>query len=164
MARRAYIGLRPLSKRIKAPPVRNGADYRGFKRREVAKLKQSLNNRYEDGLAGDTVVRLLNCFFNECPAILDYVCQQRGLYSAVEQHVVEALREHWTVTRVSFIRGTCKITWRRYQDPIHALGKKWNDETGEHEVVVLPYGARVPLLPSKNDVWQWESIEPCKHG
>jgi hypothetical protein len=84
MARRAYGGLHPLSKRIKAPPIKNGADYRGFKRREVAKLKQCLDNRYEDGLAGDKVVQLLHCFFNECPEILDSVCKQRGLYSAVE--------------------------------------------------------------------------------
>ena len=103
-------------------------------------------------------MQLLNSFFNECPEILDSVCQQRGLYSAVEEHVVEAQRdEHWTVARASFIRVTCKITWRRYQDLIHALGKKWNEETCEHDVVVLPYGTRVPLLPSKNDVWQWES-------
>jgi hypothetical protein len=40
---------------------------------------------------------------------------------------------------------------------ILALGKKWNEVTGEHEVVVLPFVTRVPLLPSKNDVWQWES-------
>jgi hypothetical protein len=92
MARRAYGGLRPLSKRIRAPPVRNGADYRGFKRREVAQLKQYLDSRYEDGLAGDTVVQLLKCLFNKCPEILDYVCQQRGLYSAVEEHVVETMR------------------------------------------------------------------------
>jgi hypothetical protein len=70
--------------------------------------------------------------------------------------VLEALREHWTVARASFIRVKCKITWRRYQDLIHALGKKWNEETGEHEVVVLPHGTRVPLLPTKYDVWQWE--------
>jgi hypothetical protein len=95
MARPAYGGLHPLSKRIKAPPVRNGTDCRSFKRREVAKLKQYLDNRYEDGLAGDTFVQLLNCFFNECPDIIDSVCQQRGLYSAVEEHVVEALREHF---------------------------------------------------------------------
>jgi hypothetical protein len=74
MARRAYGGPRPLPKRIKAPPVKNGAEYRGFKRREVAKLKQYLDNRYDDGLAGDTVVQLLNCFFNECPEILDNIC------------------------------------------------------------------------------------------
>jgi hypothetical protein len=157
MARRAYGGLRPLSKRIKASPVKNGADYRAFKRREVAKLKQYLDNRYEDGLAGDMVVQLLNCFFIECPEILDSVCQHRGLYSVVEEHVVEALREHWTMARASFIRVTCKITWCHYQDLIHALGNKCNIETREHEIVVLPYGTRVPLLPSKNDAWLWES-------
>jgi hypothetical protein len=113
MARRAYGGLPPLSKRIKAPPVRDRADYRGFRRREVAKLKQYLDNRYDDDLAGDTVVQLLNSFFNECPEILDSVCQQRGLCSAVEQHVVEALREHMTVARAFFIRVMCKITCRR---------------------------------------------------
>jgi ABC-type sulfate transport system substrate-binding protein len=58
------------------------------------------------------------------------------------------MREQRTVARASFIRVTCKITWRRYHDLIHALKKKWNEETGEHEVVVLPYGTRVPLLPS----------------
>jgi hypothetical protein len=110
MARRAYGGFRPLSKRMKASPVRNEADYRGFKLREVVKLKQYLDNRYEDGLAGDTVVQLLKSFFNESPEILDFVCQQRGLYSAVQGHVAEALREHLTVARASFIRMTCKIT------------------------------------------------------
>ena len=73
MARRSYGGLRPLSKRIMAPAISNGADYRGFKRREVAKLKQYLDKRYEGGLEGETVVHLLNCFFNECPDILDSV-------------------------------------------------------------------------------------------
>jgi hypothetical protein len=102
-------------------------------------------------------VQLLSCFFNECPEILDAVCQQRGLYCAVEEYVVQALRERWTMARASFIRVTCKITWRRYQDLIHALEKKCNKETGEHDVVVLPYGTRVPLLPSQNNVWQWES-------
>jgi hypothetical protein len=40
---------------------------------------------------------------------------------------------------------------------IHALGENRDEETGEHEVVLLPDGTRVPLLPSKNDVWLWES-------
>ena len=157
MARRAFGGLRPLAKRIIAPPVRKSADYRGFKRREVAKLKQYLDKRYEGGVEGETVVHLLNCVFNEFPDVLESVCIERGLYTAVEQRVVDALREHWTVARASFVRVTCKITWRRYQDLVHALGKRWNEETGEHEVVLLPHGTRVPLLPSKNDVWQWES-------
>jgi hypothetical protein len=67
MVRLVYGGFRPLSKCIKAPPVRNGADSRGFKRREVAKLKHYLDNRYEDYVAGDAVVQLLNCFFDLCP-------------------------------------------------------------------------------------------------
>ena len=135
MARRAFGGLRPLAKRIIAPPVRKSADYRGFKRREVAKLKQYLDKRYEGGIECETVVHFLNCFSNEFPEVLESVCIERGLYTAVEQRVVDALREHWTVARASFVRVTCKITWRRYQDLIHALGKRWNDETGEHEVV-----------------------------
>jgi hypothetical protein len=40
---------------------------------------------------------------------------------------------------------------------MHALGKKWNEETGKHEVILLPHGTRVPLLSSKNDIWQLES-------
>eukprot|EP00873_Tetraselmis_striata_P020931 jgi/Tetstr1/441195/TSEL_029451.t1 len=38
---------RPNKKRIKPPPVLNGSEYRGFKRREVAKLKAYLDSRYE---------------------------------------------------------------------------------------------------------------------
>jgi hypothetical protein len=95
MARRAFGGLRPLmAKRISAPPVRKSTDYRGFKRREVAKLKQYLDKRYDGGIEGETVVHLLNCFFNEFPDVLNSVCVERGLYTAVEQRVVDALREH----------------------------------------------------------------------
>jgi hypothetical protein len=43
LARRAFGGLRPLAKRIRAPPVRKRADYRDIKRREVAKLKRYLD-------------------------------------------------------------------------------------------------------------------------
>jgi hypothetical protein len=71
MVRRSYGGLRPLSKRITAPPISNGADYRGFKRREVEKLKQHLYKRYEGGIDGEMVVHLLNYFFNKCPDILE---------------------------------------------------------------------------------------------
>eukprot|EP00873_Tetraselmis_striata_P026418 jgi/Tetstr1/446682/TSEL_003621.t1 len=38
---------RPTKKRIKAPLVLNGSEFRGFKRREVAKLKTYLDSRYE---------------------------------------------------------------------------------------------------------------------
>jgi hypothetical protein len=51
----------------------------------------------------------------------------------------------------------CKITLRRYRDLIHALGKKWNEETGEYTVVMLPHCTLGPLLSGTNDVWQWES-------
>jgi hypothetical protein len=122
----------------------------------IAKLKQYLDKRYEGGIEGETVLHLLNCFINEFPDVLESVYNERGLYTAVEQRVVDALREHWTVARASFVRVTYQITWRR-NDLIHALGKKWNKETDEHEVVLLPHGTRFPLLPSKNDVWQWES-------
>jgi hypothetical protein len=142
MARHAFGGLRPRAKRISAPPARKGADYRGFKRREVAKLKQYLDKRCEVGIEDATVVHLVNCFFHECPDILEYVCNERGLYTAVEQRVVDALREHWAVARASFVRITCKITWRRYHDLIHVLGKRWNEETGEHKVVLLRRTAR----------------------
>jgi hypothetical protein len=64
MARRAYGCLRPLAKRIRARTVKKGADYRGFKRREVANLKQCLDKPYEGGLEGGTVVHLLYFFFN----------------------------------------------------------------------------------------------------
>jgi hypothetical protein len=73
MGRGAYGRRRPLSKRIMAPPVSNGADYRGFRRREVAELKQYLDHRYEGGIAGDMVVRFLNFFFNKLPDILSSV-------------------------------------------------------------------------------------------
>jgi hypothetical protein len=46
MARYAFGGLRPMAKRISVPPVRRRADCRGFKRREVAKLKEYLDKRY----------------------------------------------------------------------------------------------------------------------
>jgi hypothetical protein len=88
MVGRAYGGLRPLSKRIKALSDMNGIDYHGFRRRELAKLKQYLDNRYEDGLTSDTVVQLLNYFFNWFPDMLDYVCHKRGLHSVVEEDVV----------------------------------------------------------------------------
>jgi hypothetical protein len=157
MARRAHGGLRPLANRITVPPVRKGADNRGFKRREVAKRKQYLDMRYEGGVEGETVVHLLNCLFNEFPDVLESVCNERGLCTAVEQRVMDALCEHWTVARTSFVRVTCKITWRRCQDLIHALGKKENEETGDLDVVMLPQGTRVLLQPSENDGWQWES-------
>jgi hypothetical protein len=149
MARRAFGGLRPLAKCISAPPVRKSDDYRGLKRREAAKLKQYLDKRYEGGIEGETVVHLLNCFFNEFPDVLESVCIERGLHTAVEQRVVDAVHEHWTIARASFVRVTCKITWRRYQDLIHALGKRWNEETGEHEIVLLPHGMRVPYCRAK---------------
>eukprot|EP00873_Tetraselmis_striata_P036758 jgi/Tetstr1/457022/TSEL_043686.t1 len=82
--------------------------------------------------------------------------KQRGLYSTVEQHVVAAIREHWTVARASYIRVTSKLTWRRYQYLIHALSKRWIEDKGEHEVLLLPYGTPMCLLPSKNEVWEWE--------
>eukprot|EP00873_Tetraselmis_striata_P038123 jgi/Tetstr1/458387/TSEL_044825.t1 len=41
---------RPNIKRIKAPPVLNGSEYRNFKRRELAKLKAYLDGRYEGAL------------------------------------------------------------------------------------------------------------------
>jgi hypothetical protein len=66
--------------------------------------------------------------------------------------VVDALREHWAVARASFVRVTCKITRRRYNDLMHAVGKMWNEDAGEHEIVLLPHGTRVPLLPTLNDV------------
>jgi hypothetical protein len=53
LARRAFGGLKPLAKRICTPPIRKSADYRGFKRREVAKLKQYLDKRYEGGVEGE---------------------------------------------------------------------------------------------------------------
>eukprot|EP00873_Tetraselmis_striata_P001056 jgi/Tetstr1/421320/TSEL_012291.t1 len=74
----------------------------------------------------------------------------------VEQHVVAAIREHWTVARASYIRVTSKLTWRRYQYLIHALSKRWVEDKGEHEVLLLPYGTPMCLLPSKNEVWEWE--------
>jgi hypothetical protein len=55
-------------------------------------------------------VQLLNCFFNGIPDVLESVCSERGPYTAVEQRVVDALREHWTVTRASFVTVTRKIT------------------------------------------------------
>jgi hypothetical protein len=143
MARRAFGDLCPLAKRISAPPARKGADYRGFECREVAKLKQYLDKGCEVGIEDATVVHLVNCFFNEFPDILEYVCNERGQYTAVEQSVVDALREHWTVARASFVGVTCKITWRRYHDLIYTyLGKRWNEETGEHKVVLLRRTAR----------------------
>eukprot|EP00873_Tetraselmis_striata_P015617 jgi/Tetstr1/435881/TSEL_024769.t1 len=147
---------RPNTKRIKAPPVPNGYEYRGFKRRELAKLKAYLDRRYEGGVEGDTVVQLVDCFFNEYPEVLEAVAHQCGLYITIEQHVVKAIRDHWSVARASFIRVTCKLTWRRYQHLIHALSKQLVEERGEHEVLVLPYGTLMCLLPSKNDVWEWE--------
>jgi hypothetical protein len=84
MARRAFGGLRPLAKRINAPPVRKSADYRGFQRRQVAKLKQYLDKRCEGGIEGETVVHLLNSFFYEFPDVLESVCTERELYTAVE--------------------------------------------------------------------------------
>jgi hypothetical protein len=146
MARCAFGGLRPLAKRITAPPVRKSANYRGFKRREVAKLKQYLDKRYEGGIEGETVVHLLNCLFYEFPDVLESVCIKLGQYTAVEQRAVDALREHWTVARASFVRVMCNISWRRYHDLIHALGNRWNEETGEHEVFMLPHSTRVMLL------------------
>jgi hypothetical protein len=73
MARRAYEGLRPLARRISVPQTRKGADYRGFKRRKIAKLKQYIDNRYDGGIEGETVVHLLNCFLNESPGVLESV-------------------------------------------------------------------------------------------
>eukprot|EP00873_Tetraselmis_striata_P010756 jgi/Tetstr1/431020/TSEL_002038.t1 len=154
--RRAFGTLRQDLKRISAPPVSEAEAYRGFKRREVKRLTDYLEARYEGGVKGDTVVQLVDCFCNECPEILDAVCQQRGLYSTVEQHVVAAIREHWTVARASYIRVTSKLTWRRYQYLIHALSKRWVEDKGEHEVLLLPYGTPMCLLPSKNEVWDWE--------
>jgi hypothetical protein len=103
-----------MAKRISALLVRKSADYRGFKRREVAKLKQYLEKRYEGGIEWEMVGHLLNCFLNEFPDVLESVWNERGLYTAVEQRVVGALREHWTVAQAYFVRITCKITWRRY--------------------------------------------------
>eukprot|EP00873_Tetraselmis_striata_P023479 jgi/Tetstr1/443743/TSEL_031731.t1 len=51
---------RPNKKRIKPPPVLNGSEYRGFKRREVAKLKTYLDSRYEGGVEDNTVVQLVD--------------------------------------------------------------------------------------------------------
>eukprot|EP00873_Tetraselmis_striata_P042015 jgi/Tetstr1/462279/TSEL_007297.t1 len=48
------------------------------------------------------------------------------------------------------------MTWRRYQHLIHAFSRLWVEERGEHEVLLLPYGTFMCLLPSKNDVWEWE--------
>eukprot|EP00873_Tetraselmis_striata_P012416 jgi/Tetstr1/432680/TSEL_022048.t1 len=47
---------RPNTKRIKPPPVLNGSEYRGFKRREIAKLKAYLDRRYEAN--GSTAFKL----------------------------------------------------------------------------------------------------------
>eukprot|EP00873_Tetraselmis_striata_P028865 jgi/Tetstr1/449129/TSEL_036339.t1 len=151
-------------KRMKAPPVLNGSEYRGFKRHEVAKLKAYLNSRYEGGVEGDTAVHDVDCFFNEYPEVLEAVAQQRGLYSTIEKHhVVKAIRDHWSVARASFKRVTCKVTWRRYQHLIHALSKQWMEERGEHEVLMLPDGTLMCLLPSKNDAWKWED-RMAKHA
>eukprot|EP00873_Tetraselmis_striata_P014508 jgi/Tetstr1/434772/TSEL_023823.t1 len=93
---------------------------------------------------------------SEAEAYRGFKRRERGLYSTVEQHVVAAIREHWTVARASYIRVTSKLTWRRYQYLIHALSKRWVEDTGEHEVLLLPYGTPMCLLPSKNEVWGWE--------
>jgi hypothetical protein len=57
-------------------------------------------------------VHLLKCFFNEFPDVFESVCNEGGLNIVVEQHVVDALREHSKVAiaRTSSLRVTCKIT------------------------------------------------------
>jgi hypothetical protein len=49
------------------------------------------------------IVHLLKCFFNECHDILESVCKERTIYTAVVERLVDALREHRTAVARAFL-------------------------------------------------------------
>lgn len=125
--RRAFGALRQDMERINAPPASNAEAYRDFKcHHEVKRLMEYLNDRYEGGIESDTVVRLVDRFFNECPETLDAVCRQRGLYNTAWSNMSspQFASNGPQRARASYIRVTSKLSGCRYECLIHAPSKR----------------------------------------